>query len=186
MSDIVTPAHNQRKRNDLVLWQADVRRAVRSIGLHKSEADVCIAILNHYWAINKDKMSARGMGHKVCPIYPGLQKIADKADVSLRSCKRASSILQKLNILKVVGFKNGGRGSAQRFTINFQEIYACNGLEKSEIAALRPARKGCHKGGHKGDTVAHGLNSLNMEEIYNQENIIRFSDYRKPPTERPL
>jgi hypothetical protein len=186
MSDIVTPVHDQRKRDGLVLWQADVRRAVRSIGLHKSEVDVCIAMLNHYWAINKDKNSARGMGHNVVPIYPGLKKIALKAGVSLRSCKRASDILQKLNILKVVGFKKGGRGSAQRFTINFQEIYACNGLEKSEIALLRPARKGCHKGCHKGDTVAHGLKTLIMEKSSDQGNVIQFSNYHKPQKGRPL
>jgi hypothetical protein len=186
MSDDIAPPREPRKRDGLVIWQSEVRRTVKAIGLHNSEYAVCIAMLNHYWAINKDKNSARGLGHKVVPVYPGLAKIARKAGVSLRSCKRASSLLQKLNIIKVVAFKKGGRGSSQRFTINFQEIYACNGLERSDVAALRPARKGCHKGCHKGDTVAHGFNSVINEEKPSHENVIVFDPARRNPKGRTL
>ena len=186
MSDIVTPVHDQRKRDELVLWKADVRRAVKAIGLHRSEVDVCIAILNHYWAINKGKNNARGMGHNVAPVHPGSAKIAKTAGVSNKAALLAMRLLRKLGILKLVGFAKGGRGFSQRFLINFQDIYALKGVEKSDIQALRPKRKAGNKGGHKQATVADGLKTLITEKSSDQGNVLQFSNYHKPPKGRPL
>ena len=186
MSDDIAPPREPRKRDGLVTWQSEVRRTVKAIGLHKSECDVCIAILNHYWAINKDKNSARGMGYNVVPVYPGAAKIAKSANVSKKSAFNAMRLLRKLNIIRVVGFEKGGRGFAQRFTINFQEIYASRGLDQSEILALRPHRKGGNKGGNKQATVATGFNSLIMEEKTNHENVIVFDPARRNQKGRTL
>ena len=185
MSDDVLQPREPRNRDGLQIWKSDVRRAVKQIGLHKSEVDVCIAMLNHYWAVNKSKNSARGLGHDVLPVHPGLKKIADKAGVSLKSCRRASSVLQKLNIFKVVGFKMGGRFCSQRFVINFNEIFASKGLDEAELQALRPDRKGGHNGGHEEVTVTDSL-KINISGDFDFTNVVKFSDHRKHQKERPL
>jgi hypothetical protein len=179
-----------RNRDGLQIWKSDVRRAVKAIGLHRTEVDVCIAILNHYWGVNKSKNSARGLGHDVLPVYPGAAKIADKAKVHLKSALNALRLLRKLNIIKVVGFDKGGRGFSQRFLINFNEIFASKGIDPIELAALRPTQKAGNKGGNKGGNsaaiIADGLNSIIIEEKDSSRKVIDFSDHRKPLRERPL
>lgn len=181
MNNDIAPAREPRKRDQVTEWQSDVRKAVRAIGLHQSEIKTLIAILHHYWAHNKDKMSVRGMGNNVIPVYPGIAKIAKAASIKPRSCRYALMILRKLGILKIVGFERGGRGFSQRFLVNFNEIFNLKGLDADEIKRLRPLRKVGNKVGNKAATVADGLkSSLIGEKEGTKDNIILFRNRIKP------
>jgi hypothetical protein len=92
--------------------------------------------------------------------------------------------LKALSIIRVLEHEKGGRYAA-RLRVCFHHILAIENKTKNELfAPVLADLKGCHLADLPSDILADG--KVPSTVITKKENIIRFSDYRKPPTERPL
>lgn len=169
---------------DIKRFQSEIRSVIRRSALTANERDVCVAIVNLWWGKNKNSQNARGLGMALVPIHPGTKKIAFHAKVKIRSAYRAMNVLKSLSIIRVVEHQKGGRHAA-RLTVCFHHILAIENQTKTELhLAFLADLKGCHLADLTSDILADGKVPSTVD--YNQENIIRFSDYRKPSTERSL
>lgn len=100
-------------------FQRAVRHAVRMCpDLTKSERDVTLALFNH-WVHHR----AKG------PIHPGRQRIAKKADVTVKTVSRCFAMLRAAGVLTPVKNLRGGYGSATRYRFDLVALMVLVGCD---------------------------------------------------------
>lgn len=105
--------------------QAEVRRIIRKIRrvmLTKSERDILMAVVNLWFH------HANGpLGY----IHPGCETLANRANVSVITVKRALSRLRDYGVISAINHAKGGRNHATDYTVNLiklREVFDPSGV----------------------------------------------------------
>lgn len=95
-------------------YRRHVREAIRKTALlNKSERDFALSIVN-LWFVHRFKDGF---------IHPGAERLAKRAEVSLRSAKTYLSRLREMAVIKAVAFAKGGR-KATRYVVDLTRLMA--------------------------------------------------------------
>lgn len=141
--DHVPNRSRERKTDALAQFRSEVYRALRQSRLTKAEQDVCSVICRVWWRFNRCTSSARGLGARLTPVHPGVEKLAERARVSERTCQYALRMLQHLGILIADQYLTGGR-HATRWRVSFTHLFYVAELPRTELRQARKAtREGC-------------------------------------------
>jgi len=90
-------------------FRRDVRADVRKGPFTKSERDVVLAFVNHWFQHRK---SPKGF------VHPGRTKLAKRAGVSIATVKRTLAMLRDNGAIVPVGYLEGLHGKATEYTID--------------------------------------------------------------------
>lgn len=96
-----------------------VRDAIRKGPFTKSQRDVTLAVLNH-WFHHKAKSQ---------PIHPGREKLAAKAKVSIRTVATTLAMLRAAGVLTAVSNLKGGHDTATKYRVNMPALLTLCGCD---------------------------------------------------------
>lgn len=100
-------------------FQRLVRTTIRKSGLTKGQQAVTLAVVN-LWFHHKSGPGA--------VIYPGREKLAKKADVSVRTVATTLDMLRAAGVLRVVSHPKGGR-AATRYRVRVTPLLILCGAD---------------------------------------------------------
>lgn len=106
--------------SDEAAFRRRVRSLVRSGPFTKSEREVILAFVNHWFAL-------RVANHGV--VYPGRKKLAKRAKVSVATVKRTLSLLRTYKAIAPTAHLNGLSGKATEYVVNIPALAFLCGLE---------------------------------------------------------
>jgi len=105
-----------------------VRSKIRKGPLTKSQRDVTLALVNHWF---HHKGGAKGY------VHPGRKKLAKKAGTSVRTVASTLAILRDWGVLKVVAHLHGLHGNATEYLVDEYALIAfCDEVSAKQIARL--------------------------------------------------
>lgn len=107
-----------------------VRGAVRKGGFSKSERDVVLAIVNH-WFHHK----AKGKMH------PSRERIAKKADVSVRTVATVLALLRDTGVLVPQSKARRGKGRPAEYSVDDLSLMQLCGVDMAKIVAAMSGGK---------------------------------------------
>ena len=128
-------------RNFADSQEAQYRRFVRKCitshrsGLRKNERDMLLAIVN-LWFHHRNSPK----GH----IHPGREKIAKRANVSVRTVATFLKVLRGAGVIVVVGRPNGEGKKPTCYTVNIDCLLEFCGVEFPETVAGELAEVACN------------------------------------------
>jgi hypothetical protein len=99
------------------------RDTIRSAPFTKSERDVVLAFVNHWFNL-------RHLGHAV---YPGRKKLAKKANTSIRTVASVLGILRASGAIVAEAHLNGLHGNATEYSVNYEALIDLCRLSKEQI-----------------------------------------------------
>jgi hypothetical protein len=102
-----------------------IRSFVRSGPFTKSERDVVLALMNHWFA--------QRSGEKPF-IHPGRDKLARKARVAVKTVSRCLDMLRREGAITAVGHLHGLHGMATEYTVNLVLLLDLCGRKKARAA----------------------------------------------------
>jgi hypothetical protein len=109
-----------------------LRDHVRKSGLTRTEKEIVLAFLNH-WFVHRHKGA----------VHPGKEKIAKRAKASVRSVKYTLSMLRECGVIQAVAYAtgnaNGERGKATEYTLDTNKLIT---LCEVPTVIMKKARKG--------------------------------------------
>lgn len=131
-----------------------VRDAIRKGPLTKSQRDVTLAVMNH-WFHHKSKRA---------PIHPGREKLAAKAGVTVKTVSRTLAMLRSANVIVPVGGIRGGFHSATKYRVQIgplMTLCGCDWLDDFVRGYGLNVPQGGPEMSHKvRDKMSHGLMSV--------------------------
>lgn len=121
-------------------FQRRLRSDVRKSALTRSEKDVLIAFLNH-WFYHRHKG----------PVHPGRGKLAKKARVHLNSVKATLAMLRDFGAITATAHLFGKQGNATEYTVSLAHLEALCRTPKVALKAYRAVNRGPKMSGSRGD-----------------------------------
>jgi hypothetical protein len=97
-----------------------VRQAIRKADFTKSERDVTLALVNHWF---HHKGSSGGL------VHPGREKLAKRAKVSVRTVASTLAMLRAAGVLEPVSNLYGGKGKATAYRLQIHPLLTLCGCD---------------------------------------------------------
>jgi hypothetical protein len=121
-------------------FQRQLRADVRKSALTRSEKDVLIAFLNH-WFHHRHKG----------PVHPGRKKLAKRANVHINSVKATLAMLREFGAIEATAFLFGKCGNATEYTVSLPHLEALCRTPKVALKAYRAVNRGPKMSGSRED-----------------------------------
>ena len=106
-------------------FQRRIRRSIRGGDFTKSERDVILALVNHWF---NHRRSTKGV------IHPGRTKLAAKSKTSVATVKRTLAMLRDNAVLDATAHLNGLHGNATEYVLNALALTELCAKKKSDFA----------------------------------------------------
>jgi hypothetical protein len=117
-------------------FRRETRAMVRKSFLTRTEKEILLAFLNH-WFVH------RGDG----AVHPGRKKLAKRAGASMRAVNYALALLRDFEAIEATAYATGNaegrRGAATEYTVNIERLTV---LCETPAKVLRTVRKGANSG----------------------------------------
>lgn len=118
------------------------RENVRKSNLTRTEKEVVLAFLNH-WFVHRQKGA----------VHPGRKKIAKKANASMRIVNYTLSMLREFQVIEAVAFERGnngeGFGKATEYILDTSKLVGLCQLPRKALVTWRKANQGRNIGVQK-------------------------------------
>ncbi|MEX3315701.1 hypothetical protein [Sulfitobacter sp. PS-8MA] len=101
-----------------------IRQTIRRGPFTKSEREVVLAFINHWFQHRK---STKGV------VHPGRKKLANKAGVSIATVKRTLALLRDYGAIDAVDHLEGLHGNATEYTVNTVALTDLCAKKKSDV-----------------------------------------------------
>jgi len=95
------------------MFRRNVRDTVKRSNLTRTQKDVTLALLNH-WFVHR--------GQSEGTIHPGREKLAKKAKASIATVKRTLEILRRFRAIEAVAHLHGLHGNATEYKISIPHL----------------------------------------------------------------
>lgn len=155
------------KRSSEYAYRRFVREMIRKGPFTKSERDVTLALVNHWF---HHKSSPKGY------IHPGRKKLAKKAGVSVRTVASTLAMLRDWGAIQALNHLNGLHGNATEYVVDEYALIAfCDGVAHEQI--LRLAVNGVQNCTGSGRAkIAHRINTVrsNPNQESEASNVVPF------------
>lgn len=116
-----------------------VRATIRKAPFTKSERDVTLALVNHWFFHRNGKKGY---------IHPGREKLAKKANVSVKTASRCLGFLRSIGAITATAHLAGLHGDATEYTVNIVTLLHICEL-KSEVLRVNGGTNGPTRGRDK-------------------------------------
>lgn len=117
-----------------------LRAEVRASALTRSEKDVLIAFLNH-WFYHRNKGA----------VHPGRKKLAKRANVHINSVKATLAMLREFGAIEARAHLFGMQGNATEYTVSLPHLEALCRTPKVALKAYRAVNRGPKMSGSRED-----------------------------------
>lgn len=124
-----------------------IRQTIRRGPFTKSEREVVLAFVNHWFQHRK---STKGV------IHPGRKKLAKKAGVSIRTVASTLDMLRRAGAIDAVNHLHGLHGNATEYTVNTVALTDLCAQEKADLRVN--GVKNCTTQGRA--KIAHRINNV--------------------------
>lgn len=101
-----------------------VRNHIRKAKFSKSQRDVVLAFINHWF---HHRRKADGI------VHPGREKLSARAKVSVKTASRTLELLRASGAIRAHGNLNGLYGNATEYSVSIPHLIALCGASKEEI-----------------------------------------------------
>ena len=101
-----------------------IRDSIRKSEFTKSERDVTLALVNHWFFYRNGKKGY---------IHPGREKLAKKAKVSIKTASRCLGFLRDCGAITALANLNGLHGNATEYTVNVVVLIHVCALSREEL-----------------------------------------------------
>ena len=121
-------------------FQRRLRSDVRKSALTRSEKDVLIAFLNH-WFYHRHKGA----------VHPGRTKLAKRANVHINSVKSTLAMLRDFGAIEATAHLYGKQGNATTYVVSLPHLEALCRTPKIALKAYRAVNRGPKMSGSRED-----------------------------------
>jgi len=128
-------------------FRTETRRFIRKGPFTKSQRDVVLAFVNHWFANRRKKDGV---------VHPGREKLAKKAGVSVNTVKRTLALLRATGAIRAEAHLGGLEGNATEYTVDMAALIALCGLKKEAL----PVIGGPNEPGHGRAKMAHRISNV--------------------------
>ena len=104
-----------------------VRAAIKVGPFTKSERDVTLAFMNH-WFVHRN--GVKGI------VHPGRKKLAQKAGVTPRTVTNVLAFLRRAGVLEAKAHLKGLHGDATEYAVDIDALYALSRMSKDTLISI--------------------------------------------------
>jgi hypothetical protein len=144
-------------------FQRRIRALVRGSKLTRSEKEVALAFLNH-WFVHRHKG----------PVHPGRKKLAKRSKASLPTVKRTLAMLRHWRAITAVARLEGLDGKATEYTVDVDCLEALCKTHGEVLKAWRKEHNGVNGGSNEptlGGVKMNRRNNHALKVIYGSKGI---------------
>jgi len=146
-------------------FRRDTRARVRKSNLSRTEKEILLAFLNH-WFVHRSKGG----------VHPGRKKLAKRAGASVRAVNYTLSMLRDFKVIEATahatGNSAGHRGCATEYKVDEQRLIALCHIPAEVFKTLRkgakPGKSGCKNARFEGAESAPRNNPCNVVPFLKQ------------------